>query len=134
MKKNIQLQTHFAWLHHIWYHLYWTNISIVDIIIIISTFETIMSKSLSNNSWTVYFQLKEVLKSLYHTRKLSTKTTTKKTYLDLSYIYSSKTFKMKVRIHKNEQLLDWPFARLLLEALCIKTSNYLQVKGIDLWS
>ena len=28
-----------------------------------------------------------------------------------------------VRIHKNEQLLDWPFTRLLLEALYIKTSN-----------
>ena len=37
-----------------------------------------------------------------------------------------------VRIHKNEQLLDWPFTRLLLVALYIKTSNYLQVKGIDL--
>ena len=36
-----------------------------------------------------------------------------------------------VRIHKNEQLLDWPFTRLLLEVLYIKTSNYLQVKGID---
>ena len=32
------------------------------------------------------------------------------------------------RIHKNEQLLDWPFTRLLLESLYIKTSNYLQVK------
>ena len=29
-----------------------------------------------------------------------------------------------VHIHKNEQLLDWPFTRLLLEALCIKMSNY----------
>ena len=37
-----------------------------------------------------------------------------------------------IRIHENEQLLDWPFTGLLLEALCIKTSNYLQVKGIDL--
>ena len=37
-----------------------------------------------------------------------------------------------VRIHKNEQLLDWPFTRLLLEALYIKMSNYLQVNGIDL--
>ena len=37
-----------------------------------------------------------------------------------------------VRIHKNKQLLDRPFTRPLLEALCIKTSNYLQVKGIDL--
>ena len=35
-----------------------------------------------------------------------------------------------VLIHN--QLLDWPFTRLLLEALCIKTRNYLQVKGIDL--
>ena len=32
------------------------------------------------------------------------------------------------RIHKNEQLLDWPFTRLLLEFLYIKTRNYLQVK------
>ena len=34
-----------------------------------------------------------------------------------------------VRLPKNEQLLDWPFTRLLLETLCIKTSNHLQVKG-----
>ena len=40
-------------------------------------------------------------------------------------------FKIIVRIHKNEQLLDWP-CRLLLKALCIKTSNYWQVKAIDL--
>ena len=39
-----------------------------------------------------------------------------------------------VCIHKNKQLLDWPFTRLLLEALCIKTSTYLQVKGIDISS
>ena len=38
------------------------------------------------------------------------------------------------RIHKNEQLLDWPFTRLLLESLYIKTSNYLQVKGHGLWT
>ena len=37
-----------------------------------------------------------------------------------------------VRMYKNEQLLDSPFTGLLLEALCIKTCNYLQVKGIDL--
>ena len=38
------------------------------------------------------------------------------------------------RIHtcKNEQSLDWPFTTLLLEALYIKMSNYLQVKHIDL--
>ena len=36
-----------------------------------------------------------------------------------------------VRIHKDEQLLDWPLTRLLLQALCIKTSNHLQVKGTD---
>ena len=36
-----------------------------------------------------------------------------------------------IRINNNEQLLDCPFTRLLLEALRLKTSNYLQVKGID---
>ena len=35
-------------------------------------------------------------------------------------------------IHKNEQLLDWPFTRLLLDALCMKKGIYLQVRGIDL--
>ena len=40
--------------------------------------------------------------------------------------------KILVHIHKNEQLLDLPFTRLLLEALLIKASNYLQVTGIDL--
>ena len=36
-----------------------------------------------------------------------------------------------VCIHKNEQLLDLSSTRLLFEASCIKTSKYLQVKGID---
>ena len=35
-----------------------------------------------------------------------------------------------VRIHKNKQFLGWPFTWLLLETLCIKTSDYLQVNGI----
>ena len=38
------------------------------------------------------------------------------------------------RIHKNEQLLNWPFARILLESLYIKTSNYVQVKDHGLWT
>ena len=37
-------------------------------------------------------------------------------------------------IHKNEQLLDWPFTRLLLGSLYIKTSNYLWVKDHGLWT
>ena len=37
-----------------------------------------------------------------------------------------------LRIHKNEQWLDRPFTRLLLDALCIKKGIYLQVRGIDL--
>ena len=46
----------------------------------------------------------------------------------------SKNGKILGRIHKNEQLLDWPFTRLLLESLYIKTSNYLQVKDHGLWT
>ena len=37
-------------------------------------------------------------------------------------------------IPKNEQLLDRPFNRLLLESLYIKTSYYLQVKDHGFWT
>ena len=54
-------------------------------------------------------------------------------YFNIYIFWVVKTTQL-VRIHKSQQLLVWPFTRLLLEGLCIKKRNYFQVKAIDLWS